>query len=75
MEKEKKRIKLYRRRRNSNTVVVLVGAVALLYIVAQTVYAFSNHYVTVAATRVTVEDSIECSGIFIRDEELIENVT
>lgn len=75
MEREKKRIKLYRRRRNSNTVVVLVGAVALLYIVAQTIYAFSNHYVTVSATRVTVEDSIECAGIFIRDEMLADQVT
>lgn len=75
MEREKKRIKLYRRRRNSNTVVVLVGAVALLYIIAQTIYAFSNHYVTVSATRVTVEDSIECTGIFIRDELLADQVT
>lgn len=75
MEQEKKRTKLYRRRRNSNTVVVLVGVVALLYIVLQTVYALSNHYVTVAATRVTVEDSIECSGIFIRDEVVAEQVT
>lgn len=75
MEKEKKRIKLYRRRRNSNTVVVLVALVALLYIVGQTVYAFSNHYVTVAATRVTVEDSLECSGIFLRDEVVAELVT
>lgn len=75
MEREKKKIKLYRRRRNSNTVVVLVGAVALLYIVAQTIYAFSNHYVTVSATRVTVEDSIECAGIFIRDEILADQVT
>ncbi len=70
-----KKIKLYRRRRNSNTVVVLVGAVALLYIIAQTIYAFSNHYVTVSATRVTVEDSIECAGIFIRDELLADQVT
>lgn len=75
MEREKKKIKLYRRRRNSNTVVVLVGAVALLYIIAQTIYAFSNHYVTVSATRVTVEDSIECTGIFIRDELLADQVT
>lgn len=75
MEREKKKIKLYRRRRNSNTVVVLVGAVALLYIIAQTIYAFSNHYVTVSATRVTVEDSIECAGIFIRDELLADQVT
>ena len=75
MEREKKKIKLYRRRRNSNTVVVLVGAVALLYIIAQTIYAFSNHYVTVSATRVTVEDSIECAGIFIRDEMLADPVT
>lgn len=75
MEREKKKIKLYRRRRNSNTVVVLVGAVALLYIIAQTIYAFSNHYVTVSATRVTVEDSIECAGIFIRDEMLADQVT
>lgn len=75
MEQEKKRTKLYRRRRNGNTVVVLVGAVALLYIIFQTVHAFSNHYVTVAATRVTVEDSIECSGIFIRDEVVAEQVT
>ncbi|NBI80648.1 hypothetical protein D3Z48_00920 [Clostridiaceae bacterium] len=75
MEREKKKIKLYRRRRNSNTVVVLVGAVALLYIIAQTIYAFSNHYVTVSATRVTVEDSIECAGIFIRDELLSDQVT
>ena len=72
---EKRKTKLYRRRRNSNTVVVLVGAVALLYLVLQTVHALTNHVTTVAATRVTVENSIECTGIFIRDEVLAEEVT
>ena len=75
MEQEKKRTKLYRRRRNSNTVVVLVGTIALLYLILQTVHALSNHVTTVAATRVTVENSIECSGIFIRDEVLVESLT
>ena len=74
MEKEKKKIKLYRRRSNNNIVVVLVGTIALLYLVLQTVHALGNHVTTVAATRVTVENSIECAGIFIRDEVLAEDV-
>lgn len=74
MEQEKKKVKLYRRRRNNNIVVVLVGTIALLYLVLQTIHALGNHVTTVAATRVTVENSIECEGIFIRDEVLAEDV-
>lgn len=75
MEKEKRKVRLYRRRSNNNIVVVLVGTIALLYLVLQTVHALGNHVTTVAATRVTVENSIECEGIFIRDEVLAEDVS